>query len=203
MSTIGPTGAPLPGWQPKPEEPTAHTANATGSEGEVAITAHKGPFFKRADLQLRRFNREVTLPEIREAIKDNNYDEVIFKTPAGERFAVYADELKGNVKAGDAIEVSGVKGTVEVVDNEWNEKAGSVAFIAAGGILGAALTATAGPAIALLGSLFGVAHHTNAAAMGGYLSESDELLQDLSAEVKPDEAANLLRDLRGMGPDPT
>jgi len=146
------------------------------------LAGRTGVFWTHEDIRLRKFDQGVDLGRIRQAIKDDHMDEVVFRTPAGDRYAIYAYQLCGKVNAGDTVEVDGIRGTVEMVDKHWNKKtlaAAGIVVAGVGGILvgaeigiaaGAAAAAaaagtSASPAGVFLGGVFGAAIGVSARAL--------------------------------------
>lgn len=128
-----------------------------GANVSVEVKGKSGVQMSEDQIYLRKFKQGVELDEIRSALrgdgrgvnKGNNLDEVVFRTQSGELYVVYADELDDVVERGDAISIGSIKGTVEIVDNEWNEsRVGAGVYVAAVltvGTAGAALAAAAVP----------------------------------------------------------
>lgn len=119
-----------------------NTINLSGSNSSTGSTD---------PIQARRvFSKaeDISDDKIKEAISDNNKDEIVIKQADGERIILYADELStesGEMpEVGDNVKIAYGDGTVKVegevlfVDDEWNE---SYAF-ALGGLIGHLLAGT-------------------------------------------------------------
>ncbi len=169
-----------------------------------AISAQTGLMWRSDELKLRQFDGGVSLGTIRAAVTDNNLDEIVFQASDGKKYVVYADELVGKVQVGDQIEVGGLRGTVILIDNEWNEDrvaAGAIAAVTVVGVMGGAwlgaawlgsgtgmgLSITQGMG-ALIGAPVGGAAVAGSASLAaglkGAFRENDTGIKTLSTEVR-------------------
>lgn len=153
-----------------------------GSAGqERTVEGRTGLFFKEDEIRIRKFDKGVELNSLRgdaksiqAALKDNNLDEIVFRTAEGDRYVIYADELIGDAHVGDPISVGALQGTVELVDDEWNENRVAAGFVVVGagvgfylgGLMAAATVAKAGLA---WGDTVAVLSATTATGSGGTL----------------------------------
>ena len=163
------------------------------------LKATSGLTNSKTDFKMLEMKSGTSEAQIKEAIKGNDYDEVVFRSDEGSTFVLYADEIKGRVAPQDRIEVGGRKGTVLYTDNEWNENIGgaavtgslTVAGVLLGGPVGASLGAvgaktalTALCRFAVGGIVGSVAGGVGGAAAGDsvntYFGESDEAIKSLS-----------------------